>query len=117
MTLEEKLTVLLVAICPRTFPDIAPTDTPRPYVIWHQIGGQAINFIDNTLPSKENAEIQIGVWSDSRAEAKAKIKEIEAALTASTGFQARAIAASASDADPDTGRRCARQDWSIWADR
>lgn len=117
MSLEEKLTLALKAICPRAFPDFAPTDTLRPYITWQQIGGETIDIIDNTVPSKENAQVQINVWSDTRVEAKAMILQIEAAMIVSTAFQARAISACASDADPDTGRRCSRQDFSIWADR
>jgi hypothetical protein len=117
MTLEEKLVALLQAICPRTFPDFAPTDTARPYVTWQQIGGDAIDFFDNALPSKENALVQVNVWSDRRAEAKGLIKQIENALITSTAFDARPTAAAASDADSDMQRYCSRQDFSVWADR
>jgi hypothetical protein len=117
MTLEEKLVVLLKAICPRTFPDFAPTDTARPYVTWQQIGGEVVEFVDNAAPSKENALIQVNVWSDRRAEAKDLIKQVELSLIASTQLQARPTAAAASDAEPDMARYCARQDFSIWADR
>ena len=117
MTLEEKLFSLLAAICPRTFPDFAPTDTARPYVTWQQIGGDVVDFVDNAVPSKENALIQINVWSDRRGEAKDVIKQIEATLLGAAVFQARPTGAAASDADPDMARYCSRQDWSIWADR
>ena len=117
MTLEEKLVMLLKAICQRTFPDYAPTDTARPYVTWQQIGGDVVDFVDSAIPSKENALIQINVWSDRRAEAKDLIKQIEAALITAAVFQARPAGAAASDADPDMARYCSRQDFSIWADR
>lgn len=117
MTLEEKLVALLKSICPRTFPDFAPTDTQRPYVTWQQIGGDTVDFIDNAVPSQENALIQVNVWSDRRTEAKDVIKQIEAALIQAPGLQARPQGAAASDADPDMGRYCSRQDFSIWADR
>lgn len=117
MTLEEKLVVLLKAICPRTFPDFAPTETARPYVTWQQIGGDVVEFIDNAAPSQENALIQINVWSDRRAEAKDLIKQIEVSLIEAVVFQARPSGAAASDADPDMARYCSRQDFSIWADR
>lgn len=117
MTLEEKLVALLLPICERTFPDFAPVDTPRPYVTWQQIGGDAPDFVDNSLPDKENAFVQINVWSDRRTEAKALIKQVEAALVAATAVQASPMGAAASDADPDMERYCSRQDFSIWADR
>lgn len=117
MTLEEKLVVLLKAICPRTFPDFAPTDTARPYVTWQQIGGDVVEFVDNAVPSQENALIQVNVWSDRRAEAKDLIKQIEVSLIGAAVFQARPSGAAASDADPDMARYCSRQDFTIWADR
>jgi hypothetical protein len=116
MALEEKLAVLLQAICPNTFPDFAPIGTPKPYVTWQQIGGDTVDTIDNVVPSIENALVQINVWSDRRLEAKALIKQIEAALISAQNLQARPTDAAVSDGDPDIGR-CSRQDFSIWADR
>lgn len=117
MTLEERLVALLTPICPRTFPDFAPTDTQRPYVTWQQIGGQSLDFMEGAVASKENALVQINVWSDRRTEAKAVIKLIEEAFVTAKTLQASPTAAAASDADPDMARYCARQDFSIWADR
>jgi hypothetical protein len=117
MTLEEKLHVLLQSICPRTFPDFAPTDTLRPYVTWQQIGGDTVDFFDRAAPSKENALVQVNVWSDRRAEAKDLIKQIESALITALVFDARPTAAASSDADPDMARYCCRQDFTVWADR
>jgi len=117
MTLEEKLTALLRTIVPNTFCDFAPVDTARPYCIYQQIGGDVIKCVDNTLPSKENALMQVSVWADSRKQAKALILAIEADLAGATEFQASPAAAAASDFDADMARYCSRQDWSIWADR
>lgn len=117
MTLEEKLVALLKPICPRVRPDFAPVETERPYVTFQQIGGQAPEFIDNTIPSIENAEVQVNVWADSRLQAKDLIKQIEATLTTATTVQARAVSASASDFDADMEIYGSRQDFSIWAER
>lgn len=117
MTLEEQLTALLRTVCPRVYCDFAPTDTARPYLTFQQIGGESPTFIDNTVPSKENAEVQVNVWSDSRLEAKATIKQIETALIEATAVQARPVSASRSDFDADMKRYGATQDFSIWADR
>jgi len=108
---------LLRAICPRTFCDFAPTDTPRPYVTYQQFGGEVPSFLDRTVPDKENASIQINVWSDTRAEAKGLIKQIEAAMIGATVFQASPQAACSSDFDADMARYGSRQDFSVWSDR
>jgi hypothetical protein len=117
MTLEAKLVAILKVVCPRTFTDFAPPTTTRPYVTFQQIGGAVINPLANEVPDKENAEIQINVWADTRAEAKAAIKAIEAALIIATTFQARPVAAPASDFDADIPVYCSRQDFTIWCDR
>jgi hypothetical protein len=117
MTLEEKLYVELTAVCPRVFTDFAPTDTVRPYVTYQQVGGETLQFMDRTVPSKENADIQVSVWADTRKEAKAMILAIEAQLINATSVQAGPIAASISDFDADMERYCSRQDFNVWADR
>lgn len=117
MILEQKLVALIRTVCPRVSPDFAPTNTPRPYVTFQQVGGQALSFVDNTVPSIENAEIQVNVWADSRLEAKSLMKLIEEALIVTTAVQARPLSACVSDFDSDMAVYGSRQDFSIWADR
>jgi hypothetical protein len=117
MTLELTLVAVLKTVCVRTFTDFAQPNTARPYVTFQQIGGQAIEVLGKEVPSKENAEMQINVWADSRPEAKALIKSIEQALILSTEFQATPLAAAASDFDSSIPVYSSRQDFSIWADR
>ncbi len=115
MTVEADLTALLHTICQRVSPDFEAGIPQCPYIIYTQIGGQAVTFIDGQLPSKENAEFQIDVWSKTRAEAKAMIKQIEVLVSATNVFQASAIAKSRSDSDPDMKLYCSRQDFSLWS--
>lgn len=117
MGLEEKLTALLSEICPNTFCDFAPIDTPRPYVTWQQIGGDADTYIDRVVSSKRNAFIQVNVWSDRREEANTMMLQIEAALIEAVQLQAEPMAAMSSDFDADMLRYGSQQDFSIWADR
>jgi len=117
MTVESDLYDALKVICARTFPDIAPVNTARPYVTYQQIGGDAVSFIDSTVPSKENGEFQINVWADTRASAKALIKQIEAALIVATAFQARPLAAPVSDYDHDNQVYGSLQSFSVWSNR
>lgn len=117
MTLEEKLVAVLLTVCPRVYQDFAPTDTQRPYLTFQQIGGEAVDFVDRTIASKENALIQVNVYSDSRKEAKAMIQQIEIALIQATDFQASPQAAPSNDFDVDMERYSSMQDFSIWADR
>lgn len=83
MSMESDLFTLLKAVCPRVFPDIAPAGTALPYVTWQGIGGKALRFVDNTPADKRNSLMQINVWSATRLEANALIRQIEDALCAS----------------------------------
>lgn len=115
--LEEKLTALLKTICPRVSPDFAKAGTVQPYIIYQGVGGQAINFLDKTVPSKKNSDVQISVWAETRTEASSLIEQIEVAMIQATEFDAEPIAAASHDYDHDTERRSARQDFSVWYDR
>lgn len=117
MSLETDLQALLEGICPRVFADFAELKTQKPYVTWQQIGGRSVTFVDNLVPSKENAYVQINVWSTTRSEAKTIAKQIESAMTTATAFQARPISAVVSDADNELRIYSTRQDFDCWANR
>ena len=117
MTLEEKLVALIRPICARVKPDFAPVNTERPYVTYQQVGGEVIDFVDNTVPTIENGEIQINVWANTRSDAKSLIKQIEAELIRTVEVQARPLSASVSDFDADMEIYGSRQDFSIWSTR
>jgi len=117
VSLETQLFTLLQAVCPRTFPDFAPTTTARPYVTYQQIGGVAVNHLDRLVPNKRNALVQVNVWSDTRAEASALIQSIEDALRMTTVFQAEPQNAPHTSFDADIPVYAAIQDFDIWADR
>lgn len=87
MSIESDLFALLKSINPRTYPDVAPAGTATPYVTWQQIGGQSMRYGDNTADSRYPL-IQVNVWSRSRMEASAMIRQIEDAICASSAFQA-----------------------------
>jgi hypothetical protein len=117
MTMDEKLTALLRTICPRTYCDFAPTDTQRPYCTYQVTGGGVMDFLDPSVPSKKNAEVQVSIWSDSRLEATALMDQVEAAMITATNMQASPLSAAASDFDADMNVRSSRQDFTVWADR
>lgn len=117
MSLETDLAATLRAICPRVFPDEAPTSTERPYVIFQQIGGAALGFLDSAIPSKRNALVQVDVWAATRAEANALALQIEAAMLAAQKFTGRPQGALRTMSEADLQLRGARQDFDIWADR
>lgn len=115
MTVEADILAVVQPLCARTFPDFAPVTTALPYCTFQQIGGEAVNYVDNTEPDRENAEFQVNVWAGTRKEAKALIKQIAAALRAASTFTARPTSAPVSDFDADMKRYGARQDFTVWS--
>lgn len=101
----------------RVFPDIAPFDTPRPYITYQQLGGRVINYTDPSLPDKQNGEFQINVWGDTRASVAALMLQVDAALRGAAAFVARPLAAPVSRHEPELERYGALQDFSIWSSR
>lgn len=118
MTIEADIyTTLQGLVGGRCFPDVAPLTTVRPYITYTQIGGEAISYVENTLPSSKNGRFQVNVWADTRASASSTILLVEAALLTSSTFQARAVGAPSSGYEPDVPVYGSMQDFSIWSNR
>lgn len=114
--MESDLTALLKTLCPRVFPDVAPTITQKPYVTYQQIGGVPLRYVDNTAADKRHHMMQINVWASTRKEANQLSRAIEDALCAATVFTARPMSEAVADAE-DEDLRGNRQDFHIWATR
>ena len=117
MSIEADIYNTLKAVCARVFPDFAPVSTTRPYCTYQQIGGQPVNYIEQTLADHKNGEFQINVWADARSSASALMLQIEAALKGASAFTAQPLTAPISDYDADVPVYGSRQDWSIWSPR
>lgn len=114
MDYEPAMVAELRACCPRVFADVAPWETLRPYVTWQQIGGVPQRYLDNTS-NLRHAMVQINVWAETREECTQLSRAIEARLCAASAFRASPDSEPIADFDTDTGRRGARQDFSIWS--
>lgn len=114
MTFEASLFTLLKTVTPSVFPDFAPVSTARPYVTYQAIGGEVVNYIDSTIPNTRNVEVQINVWSNTRAEALNVSRAIEDAMRTASAFTARPQSAAVSDYDADIPVYGSRQDFSCW---
>lgn len=101
----------------RVFPDVAPVGTARPYITYQQIGGQAVNFVDDTSPNLENAFLQINCFADARNDANTLARSVETTLRGATAFSARPEANFISTHDADLNRYGTLQDFSVWAAR
>lgn len=118
MSLEASLYDLLSPLVSgRVYPDVAPTNTARPYITYQQIGGESPWFVGRALPSKRNAEVQVNVWGTTRSAASALALQVESTLVAATSIDAHPVGALVADYDDDLGLYGTRQDFSVWADR
>jgi hypothetical protein len=114
MTLEDKLAEALRTVCPRVFRGTAPVGTERPYITYQRLGGQSVNFIDNAIPDKRNALVQVNVWG---GDPDVLIQQIELTLRTAADMQAEPQGESRDADEPDMELAGASQDFDIWAGR
>lgn len=117
MSMESDLIDVLLAVCPHTFPDVAPLGAVTPYATWQGLGGATIYYTDNTPIDKRNPYLHVSVWSKDRIEALTLIRQIEAALASSPAFIATPDGEPMSTYEPDTKLYGSIQRFDVWAAR
>lgn len=118
MSAETLLVPLLTGlVAGRIYPDVAPSGAGLPRIVYQQVGGQNITWLEGTLPDKENARMQVVCWAATRLAAINLMKQVEAAILAAPVIQAEAIGARVSGFEQDTNLYSSQQDFSIWTTR
>jgi hypothetical protein len=118
MTVETQIyTVLKSLVGDRCFPDFAPLGTARPFITFEQTGGEALSFLDGTLPDKKHGRFEIGVYADTRSQCAAIALQVESAMAAATAFQSTAIHAPISDYASDVLIYSSTQNFSVFSPR
>ncbi|MDR6216172.1 DUF3168 domain-containing protein [Paracidovorax wautersii] len=97
--------------------NVAPHDAIAPRFVCQQVGGKGLNYVDDAVPDKQNARIQVAAWAGTPAEAKSLILQAETALILAEGLQCETLGAAIGTYEPDTKLHGARQDFSIWGAR
>lgn len=97
----------------RVSPDTTPDNPVFPLIVYQQVGGQALAFMEKRLPDHQHARIQVVVWSKSRLEARQMIRSVERTLIEST-LTTEAYGAAVSDYNAELKLRGFRQDFGIW---
>ncbi|RZS80652.1 DUF3168 domain-containing protein [Pigmentiphaga kullae] len=118
MEVEQALREALIAavgndVGDRVFPDSAPYETPTPYVVYSQVGGTPVQFVEGDLPDKRNGRWQINVWDVLRDDASRIARRIELALV-HPPLLSTVMSSIAAAHDEGTDLRGTRQDFSIW---
>ena len=98
----------------RVYPDVAPENTVRPYITYQQTGGDAVNFVESTIPSKKNARMQINVWADTRLQAAAMAGTVEDVLRTLIVLHPTVLGAAIATYDDETKLRGTLQYFSLW---
>ena len=118
MSAEAAIVPLLTGLVSgRIYPDVAPSGAGLPRIVYQQVGGVGLSFMDGAMPSKENGRMQIVCWAATRLAAINLAKQVEAAVCASAALQATPLGARASDYEQDTNLYACRQDFSVWPNR
>lgn len=112
MTFEADLFTVLRTVADRVFPDFAEVGTQRPYVTFQQVGGPMLQTLSGEALGVRLPEMQINVWADTRKQALALARSIEAALRGATTFHARPLGEPVCDYDADVPVYGTRQDFS-----
>ena len=114
MTVEALIYTALKGLVPgahvyaRKLPD---TVTAATYVTYQQVGGNAVNFLDPTVPSKKNGRFQINSWAATPQAASALARAIEDAMRATGAY---VLGAPVDTGESDLDIFGARQDFSLW---
>lgn len=94
--------------------DTARLDAGKPVGIISRIGGNPVNFLEATKPSKRHIKYQINVFAESRLQADSIGRQVEDALVAQLDGYVEGGMASTYD---ETGNLYGtRQDFSFWFD-
>ncbi|MGV7210500.1 DUF3168 domain-containing protein [Oxalobacteraceae bacterium A2-2] len=115
MSVEELVYGALAGLASgRVYPDEAPDNVVAPYIVYQQVGGDAINYVEPAMPDLQNARIQIAVWASRRADASALALQVEQAMRLAAQLQTTVLGARRSVSDPIAKLRGSQQDYSIW---
>lgn len=113
MTEVDLVNVLKPLVSNRVYPDTADLNTQTPFILYQQVGGLSVNYMESQPTDKKNARIQISAWCDTRAQAMNLIRDIENTL-ALTPIHATVLGAAIATYDDTTKMRGAIQDFSVW---
>lgn len=111
---SQMFAALRTLVSDRVYPDLAPDPVTKPYIVYQQVGGAAVQFVGADVPSKKNSRMQVSVWGETRAQVSALAVQVEDTLRGTASLQTIVLSAPVATYDPDTKLRGSQQDFSIW---
>jgi hypothetical protein len=97
----------------RVFPDTAPADTARPFLIYQLIGGVPVNALCGDA-IQQNVRVQFWVWADTRQAANEAMRAVAGIVSASP-MRGTSLGGLITQYDEVTRSYGALQDFSFWA--
>lgn len=94
------------------YPDVAPAQTPPPWVTYQAVGGQAFSTVSASTPATRNARVQLTVWANTRLGAATLMEQVFQALV-NPSVKAVPLGAPVSMYESDTLLYGSRLDFSI----
>lgn len=114
MSLEATIKTLLGPLVGgRCSSDTIPDNPTFPLIVYQQVGGVAVEYVEQAIADMDNARVQVWVWSRSRPEASTIARQVREAIIGSA-LQANTLAAPVSTYDEAMKLYGARTDFSIW---
>lgn len=115
MTIESEVFAALQGLVDgRVFPDVAPEDTPVPYITYQAVGGEPVNLLTGELPGKTNTRMQVNVWASTRLAASEIGAQVENVLRSANALQPDVLTGRTATYDDTTRYRGTTQDFSLW---
>lgn len=115
MSYEAALVALLEPLVDgRVYPDEATTQQDGAYMLYQQVGGEAVQYLEPVHPGLRHARVQLQVWSSSRAGTNDLARQAEQALVEHPTLRAYVYGAAVSRYESDLRLYGAMQDFGIW---
>ncbi|MFA2866799.1 tail completion protein gp17 [Acinetobacter pittii] len=72
---ESPAVVAILGAEPRVYEDIAPVGAAVPYVVWQELGGKSLNYVDNMPADNDDVMYQLKVY-DTNAERASDVRSV-----------------------------------------
>jgi hypothetical protein len=103
-------------VAARVFPDIAPQDTVKPYVVWQEVALTQASDLSGSAESSglNNYLVQVTSWSRKATEARDLDYQVRLAMIAGAGFKSVHRDSRAMGYEADTKLFGSQSDFSLW---
>lgn len=103
-----------VLVGTRVYPDVAPIDVAKPYVVWSEVGNTPMNSIAGGTVDTHNYRIQVVALGLTALSARNVMEQVRAAMAAASLFKALELDYASTDFEDGSKVFGVRADFSIW---